>query len=97
MENISLPGKFPPRGIDAHSRNLLCLNGFGRGRKPERAGVPDSRMLALLGLLCMKTRASEGFTRGVVSALVSRSRRIERLNDILAREARSCPWRIARR
>jgi type VI secretion system protein ImpH len=49
------PESFRPAGSDAHSRNLLCLVGFGWGRKPERAGVPDSRMLALLGLLCMKT------------------------------------------
>lgn len=63
------PESFRPGGSDAHSRNLLCLVGFGWGSKPERAGVPDSRMLALLGLLCMKTRTPEGLA-GVIALAV---------------------------
>jgi type VI secretion system protein ImpH len=60
---------FRPGGSDAHSRNLLCVVGFGWGGKPERAGVPDSRMLALLGLLNLKTRTPEGLA-GVVALAV---------------------------
>ncbi|OLL28230.1 type VI secretion protein [Burkholderia sp. SRS-W-2-2016] len=63
------PESFRPGGSDAHSRNLLCLVGFGWGGKPERAGVPDSRMLALLGLLGMKTRTPEGLA-GVIALAV---------------------------
>ncbi|WP_395064272.1 type VI secretion system baseplate subunit TssG [Paraburkholderia silvatlantica] len=63
------PESFRPRGSDAHSRYLLCLVGFGWGNKPERAGVPDSRMLALLGLLSLKTRTPEGLA-GVIALAV---------------------------
>jgi type VI secretion system protein ImpH len=63
------PESFRPGGSDAHSRNLLCLIGFGWGRKPERAGLPDSRMLALLGLLSLKTRTPEGLA-GVIALAV---------------------------
>ncbi|CAB3810119.1 hypothetical protein LMG28688_07163 [Paraburkholderia caffeinitolerans] len=63
------PESFRPGGSDAHSRKLLCLVGFGWGRKPERAGVPDSRMLALLGLLNLKTRTAEGLA-GVIALVV---------------------------
>ncbi|MCC8392462.1 type VI secretion system baseplate subunit TssG [Paraburkholderia sp. MMS20-SJTR3] len=63
------PESFRPAGRDAHSRNLLCLVGFGWGGKPERAGLPDSRMLALLGLLGMKTRTPEGLA-GVIALAV---------------------------
>lgn len=63
------PESFRTGGSDAHSRNLLCLVGFGWGRKPERAGVPDSRMLALLGLLNLKTRTPEGLA-GVIALAV---------------------------
>ncbi|WP_322009522.1 type VI secretion system baseplate subunit TssG [Paraburkholderia sp. J12] len=63
------PESFRPGGSDAHSRNLLCLVGFGWGRKPERAGLPDSRMLALLGLLNLKTRTPEGLA-GVIALAV---------------------------
>uniref|UniRef100_E1TC43 Type VI secretion protein, VC_A0111 family n=1 Tax=Burkholderia sp. (strain CCGE1003) TaxID=640512 RepID=E1TC43_BURSG len=60
---------FRPGGSDTHSRNLLCLVGFGWGSKPERAGVPDCRMLALLGLLSLKTRTAEGLA-GVIALAV---------------------------
>lgn len=60
------PESFRPGGSDAHSRNLLCLAGFGWGEKPLRAGLPDSRMLALLGLLIQRTRTPEGLA-GVVA------------------------------
>lgn len=54
------PESFRAGGSDAHSRNLLCLAGFGWGNKPQRAGLCDSRMLALLGLLIQQTRTPEG-------------------------------------
>ncbi|MBN3722704.1 type VI secretion system baseplate subunit TssG [Burkholderia sp. Ac-20379] len=63
------PEHFRPGGTDAHSRNLLCLAGFGWGDKPRRAGLPDSRMLALLGLLIQRTRTPEGLA-GVVALAV---------------------------
>lgn len=63
------PESFRPGGTDAHSRNLLCLVGFGWGEKPRRAGLPDSRLLALLGLLTQKTRTPEGLA-GVVALAV---------------------------
>ena len=63
------PESFRAGGSDAHSRKLLCLVGFGWGSKPERAGVPDSRMLALLGLLNLKTRTPEGLA-GVIALAV---------------------------
>ncbi len=63
------PESFRPGGADEHSRNLLCLVGFGWGDKPQRAGLPDSRMLALLGLLHPRTRTVEGLT-GVIALAV---------------------------
>ncbi len=63
------PESFRPGGVDAHSRSLLSLAGFGWGDKPKRAGLPDSRMLALLGLLIQRTRTPEGLT-GVVALAI---------------------------
>jgi type VI secretion system protein ImpH len=63
------PESFLSGGSDAHSRNLLCLAGFGWGDKPQRAGLPASRMLALLGLLIQHTRTPEGLS-GVVALAV---------------------------
>ena len=60
------PESFRAGGSDAHSRNLLCMVGFGWGEKPQRAGLPDSRMLALLGLLIQRTRTPEGLA-GVIA------------------------------
>jgi type VI secretion system protein ImpH len=60
------PESFRYGGADGHSRNLLCLAGFGWGNKPARTGLPDSRMLALLGLLIQRTRTSEGLA-GVIA------------------------------
>ncbi|RFU45207.1 type VI secretion system baseplate subunit TssG [Paraburkholderia sp. DHOC27] len=63
------PAAFRPGATDAHSRRLLCLVGFGWGDKPKRAGLPDSRVLALLGLLIQRTRTPEGLA-GVVALAV---------------------------
>ncbi|WP_415859380.1 type VI secretion system baseplate subunit TssG [Burkholderia sp. BCC1977] len=60
------PERFRAGGIDDYSQSLLCLAGFGWGDKPLRAGLPNSRMLALLGLLIQRTRTSEGLA-GVVA------------------------------
>jgi type VI secretion system protein ImpH len=60
------PESFRAGGVDAHSLNLLCLAGFGWGDKPARAGLPASRMLALLGLLIQRTRTPEGLA-GVIA------------------------------
>ncbi|CAG4895312.1 hypothetical protein R69919_02001 [Paraburkholderia gardini] len=63
------PVGFRPGATDEHSRKLLSLAGFGWGEKPARAGLPDSRVLALLGLLIQRTRTSEGLA-GVIALAV---------------------------
>jgi type VI secretion system protein ImpH len=63
------PESFCSGGSDAHSRNLLCLAGFGWGDKPRRAGLPDSRLLALLGLLIQRTRTPEGLASVIAGAV----------------------------
>lgn len=60
------PERFRAGGVDDYSQSLLCLAGFGWGDKPLRAGLPNSRMLGLLGLLTQRTRTSEGLA-GVVA------------------------------
>nr|WP_175958596.1 type VI secretion system baseplate subunit TssG [Burkholderia pyrrocinia] len=60
------PERFRAGGVDDYSQSLLCLAGFGWGDKPLRAGLPNSRMLVLLGLLIQRTRTSEGLA-GVVA------------------------------
>jgi type VI secretion system protein ImpH len=60
------PETFRYGGTDSHSQNLLCLAGFGWGDKPARAGLPDARMLALLGLMIQRTRTPEGLA-GVIA------------------------------
>ncbi|MBC8728409.1 hypothetical protein F6X39_08815 [Paraburkholderia sp. UCT2] len=73
------PESFRAGGSDAHSRNLLCLAGFGWGDKPQRAGLSDSRMLALLGLLIQRTRTPEGLAGA--SASLSQPMRAD-TNDV---------------
>jgi type VI secretion system protein ImpH len=63
------PESFLAGGRDTHSRNLLALVGFGWGDKPKRAGLPDCRLLALLGLLAQKTRTPEGLA-GVIALAI---------------------------
>lgn len=60
------PVGFAPGGSDERSRDLLALVGFGLGNKAAQAGLPDSRVLALLGLLNQRTRTAEGLA-GVVA------------------------------
>lgn len=59
------PESFLPGGRDVHSRNLLSLAGFGWGDRAQRAGLPDSRLLAFLGVLVQKTRTPAGLARVV--------------------------------
>ncbi|MDM8359323.1 type VI secretion system baseplate subunit TssG [Pandoraea communis] len=54
------PESFRAGGDDEHSRSLLCLAGFANGDKPQRAGLPGVRMLAILGLMVQRTRTAEG-------------------------------------
>lgn len=68
---------FLPGGRDTHSRNLLSLVGFGWGDKPRRAGLPDCRMLALLGLLAQKTRTPEGLAGVIALAVPGADVRVE--------------------
>jgi len=72
-------------GTDAHSRNLLCLAGFGWGDKPQRAGLPDSRMLALLGLLIQRTRTPEGLAGVIALAVPGVEVRVEEFFSVLTR------------
>ncbi|MDR5774825.1 MULTISPECIES: type VI secretion system baseplate subunit TssG [unclassified Caballeronia] len=60
------PESFCHGGTDQHSQKLLCLAGFGWGNKPARAGLPESRMLALLSLMVQRTRTPEGLA-GVIA------------------------------
>ncbi|TKC78930.1 type VI secretion system baseplate subunit TssG [Trinickia terrae] len=63
------PVGFRAGGTDERSRDLLCLAGFGIGDKAARAGLPDSRVLAIAGLLNQRTRTAEGLA-GVVALAV---------------------------
>jgi type VI secretion system protein ImpH len=60
---------FRPGGTDERSRDLLCLSGFGIGNKVAQAGLPASRVLALLGLLNQRTRTAGGLA-SVVALVV---------------------------
>ena len=79
------PESFRPGGADEHSRNLLCLVGFGWGDKPQRAGLPDSRMLALLGLLNPYTRTVEGLTGVIALAVPGAEVRVDEFFPAIAR------------
>ncbi|MFJ2992474.1 type VI secretion system baseplate subunit TssG [Pandoraea sp. NPDC087047] len=62
------PENFRSGGHDEHSRSLLCLAGFPDGDKPQRAGLPGVRMLAILGLLIQRTRTAEGLAGTIAVA-----------------------------
>jgi type VI secretion system protein ImpH len=63
------PVGFRAGGTDERSRDLLCLAGFGLGSKAAKAGLPDSRVLSLLGLLNQRTRTAEGLAGVIALAL----------------------------
>jgi type VI secretion system protein ImpH len=76
------------RGDDNTSRALLCLAGFGLGDKAGSAGLPDARVLGLLGLLTQRTRTVEGLAGVVALALPGAAVKVDerfpvwvRLND----------------
>jgi type VI secretion system protein ImpH len=79
------PESFLPGGADDHSRNLLCLVGFGWADKPQRAGLPDSRMLALLGLLNQRTRTPEGLAGVIALAVPGVEVRVDEFFPAIAR------------
>ncbi|WP_233853316.1 type VI secretion system baseplate subunit TssG [Paraburkholderia sp. HD33-4] len=85
------PESFRAGGTDAHSRNLLCLAGFGWGDKPLRAGLPDSRMLALLGLLIQRTRTPEGLGGVIALAVPGVDVRVDEFFPVLARAGKPRP------
>ncbi|CAB3749510.1 type VI secretion system baseplate subunit TssG [Paraburkholderia humisilvae] len=79
------PESFRAGGVDAHSLNLLCLAGFGWGDKPARAGLPASRMLALLGLLIQRTRTPEGLAGVIALAAPGAAVRVDEFWPVAAR------------
>ncbi|WP_321852314.1 type VI secretion system baseplate subunit TssG [Burkholderia diffusa] len=85
------PESFRPGGSDAHSRNLLCLAGFGWGDKPRRAGLPDSRLLALLGLLIQHTRTPEGLTGVIALAVPGIAVRVDEFFPVAMRVGQAQP------
>ncbi|WP_233805186.1 type VI secretion system baseplate subunit TssG [Paraburkholderia sp. HP33-1] len=85
------PESFRAGGRDEHSRNLLCLAGFGWGDKPQRAGLPDSRMLALLGLLIQRTRTPEGLAGVIALAAPGVDVRVDEFFPALARAGKPQP------
>ncbi|MGF6853897.1 type VI secretion system baseplate subunit TssG [Paraburkholderia sp. CI3] len=85
------PESFRAGGRDAHSRNLLCLAGFGWGDKPQRAGLSDSRMLALLGLLIQRTRTPEGLAGVIALAVPGADVRVDEFFPALARAGEPQP------
>ncbi len=82
---------FRPGGTDAHSRSLLSLAGFGWGDKPKRAGLPDSRMLALLGLLIQRTRTPEGLAGVVALAIPGVGVRVDEFWPVVTSTGRPQP------
>jgi type VI secretion system protein ImpH len=85
------PESFRPGGVDTHSRNLLCLAGFGWGDKPRRAGLPDSRMLALLGLMVQYTRTTEGLAGVIALAVPGVDVRVDEFYPVSTRAGRPQP------
>jgi type VI secretion system protein ImpH len=87
------PESFRVGGVDTHSRNLLCLAGFGWGDKPARAGLPASRMLALLGLLVQRTRTPEGLAGVIALAAPGVEVRVDEFWPVAARTGAPAPLR----
>ncbi|SAK64795.1 type VI secretion protein [Caballeronia ptereochthonis] len=85
------PETFRHGGTDAHSRSLLCLVGLGWGDKPARAGLPDARALALLGLLVQRTRTPEGLAGVVALGAPGVDVRVDEFWPVARRTARGTP------
>lgn len=82
---------FRAGAVDTHSRYLLCLAGFGLGNKPARAGLPEARVLALLGLLSQRTRTPEGLAGAVAHVACGATVRVDELWPVLRRAGRPQP------
>ncbi len=91
------PIGFRAGGTDAHSRNLLCVAGFGWGEKPARAGLPDSRVLALLGLLIQRTRTPEGLAGVIALAVPGIEVRVDEFYPTLKRAGKPRPLTSTRK
>ncbi|MGN6087194.1 type VI secretion system baseplate subunit TssG [Trinickia sp.] len=85
------PESFRAGGSDVHSSYLLSLVGFGCGDKPRRAGLSDSRMLALLGLLCLRTRTREGLAGVIALAVPGVHVRVDEFFPVVTRAGRPQP------
>ncbi|MGC3023948.1 type VI secretion system baseplate subunit TssG [Burkholderia sp. DN3021] len=90
------PERFRAGGIDDYSQSLLCLAGFGWGDKPLRAGLPNSRMLALLGLLIQRTRTSEGLAGVVALAAPGVDVRVDEFWSVTTSTGRPMPLTSAK-
>ncbi|WP_404822480.1 type VI secretion system baseplate subunit TssG [Burkholderia metallica] len=88
--------RFRAGGIDDYSQSLLCLAGFGWGDKPSRAGLPDSRMLALLGVLIQRTRTSEGLAGVVALAAPGADVRVDEFWAVTTNTGRPTPLTSAK-
>lgn len=90
------PERFRAGGVDDYSQSLLCLAGFGWGDKPLRTGLPNSRMLALLGLLIQRTRTSEGLAGVVALAAPGVDVRVDEFWAVTTRTGRPTPLTSAK-
>ncbi|GFZ98737.1 hypothetical protein GCM10011408_19230 [Dyella caseinilytica] len=91
------PMGFTPGGRDERSRDLLALAGFGLGEKPAKAGLPDSRVLALLGLLNQRTRTAEGLAGVVMLAVPGVGVDVEEFHSVWIKvDAPACLGRSVR-
>ncbi|WP_175770054.1 type VI secretion system baseplate subunit TssG [Burkholderia anthina] len=90
------PERFRAGGVDDHSQSLLSLAGFGWGDKPLRAGLPHSRMLALLGLLTQRTRTSEGLAAVVALAAPGVDVRVDEFWPVTTSTGRPTPLTSAK-
>ncbi|WP_045460212.1 type VI secretion system baseplate subunit TssG [Caballeronia cordobensis] len=85
------PESFRHGGADAHSKSLLCLAGFGWGNKPARAGLPDARTLALLGLMIQRTRTPEGLSGVIALGAPGVDVRVDEFFAVARRNDKSTP------
>ncbi|MDS0794250.1 type VI secretion system baseplate subunit TssG [Burkholderia pseudomultivorans] len=90
------PESFLSGARDAYSRNLLSLAGFGWGERPRRVGLPDSRLLAFLGVLIQKTRTPRGLARVVALTVPGVGVRVDEFRATTAINGRPQPLSATR-